>query len=209
MNQLRFTFALASIAASVAVHADPTVFDQPTDLFQGFASQNDFSGRNGNFATCYDNFSLGTNTILTGATWVGVFFNGSPTPPSAFTLQIWSDGATGPNASLYSTTIPGSANETANGNVFDYSAAISFSATAGTTYWLSIVPDLGFPPQWGWETSAAGDALSYQDFFGTRAALPSDLAFTLQGHDAVPEPAPFMAMGLGLGALILNRRKKA
>jgi hypothetical protein len=100
--------------------------------------------------------------------------------------------------------VPGAANETSLGTfggfpVFTYSLATNFDAAAGTTYWLSVVPDLGFPPQWGWSTATGGDGISYQDFFGVRGQLSADMAFTLLG--GVPEPASWALMLCGVAGL--------
>jgi len=214
MNKLRLSLACAALAIAAIGHADPLVYAQNPDFNGSLASQNDTAGF-GNFATVYDNFTLGVNTDLTGAEWIGSYFNPNQAGNiTAFTLQIWSDN-NGPSASLYSTSVGGNGSETflqidnAGDPTYLYGSGISFTATAGTMYWLSIVPDLAFPPQWGWETGVNGDGLSYQDFFGSRTQLGADMSFALFGHDAVPEPAPFAVMGLGLGAMILRRRKKA
>jgi len=85
-----------------------------------------------------------------------------------------------------------------------------FDAAGGTTYWLSIVPDLAFPPQWGWENSNVGDGAGVQTFFGSTGPITSDSAFTLNGTvGAVPEPITLSLFGAGLvGAAAVRRRKK-
>src|SRR5579863_7235827 len=195
------SFVLAATSARAGV-----LYSQPTDDNGSFSSQNDTtSGGLGNFATSYDNFTLGTSATVTSVDWVGSYAN-PPTQGSitAFTLTFYSDDnsvAGGqPGAALETVSIPGNANETsastdnAGDPVFTYSADISSSpllAAAGTQYWLSIVPDMALPPQWGWETGTGGDGIAYQDFLGGRSQLSNDLAFTLNGTPAgapVPEP---------------------
>ena len=80
---------------------------------------------------------------------------------------------------------------------------------AGPRYWMSIVPDMGFPPQWGWAAGTGGNGTSYQLFFGDRGPADGDRAFTLSGGP-VPEPASWalMIMGFGgVGAAMRSRRR--
>jgi hypothetical protein len=131
-------------------------------------------------------------------------------------VGFYADSGNAPGALITNYPIPGNANETSVGNdsngipVFDYSTGLlpPFAAAAGVQYWLAIVPDLGFPPQWGWYTGTGGDNQSVQDFFGGRTVLPTDFAFTLSGQ-AVPEPSTLALTGLGmLGMGVWLRRRK-
>jgi hypothetical protein len=205
------------VAASTPARADSTLYSQPTDFGGAYASQNDTSsGGAGNFATAYDNFTLGTAATVDSVTWVGSYF-GSPGSINAFAVSIYDDSSGTPGALEETTNISGNANETflqtdLSGNpTYSYSAAVTpFSAAAGTQYWLSIVPSTnGEFPQWGWETGTGGDGSGYQVFDGNGSPIFNDLAFSLLGspNSAVPEPSTLILATLGaLGVIGYSRR---
>jgi hypothetical protein len=194
-----------------------TLYDQPWDgTGTATGSQNDTGGGNGNFATVYDNFTLGGAATITGVSFKGGYFN----PPSSgsiarFTIAFYADNAGQPGSALSTFFISGDGGEngcaTAGPSLAcNYSLAVNFGAAAGTQYWMSIVPDVSFPPQWGWEAGLNGDGRSFQDFFGSRSELTSDMAFTLSGNAAVvPEPATWAMMlgGFGMAGAAVRRRQ--
>jgi len=196
-----------------------TLYSQPWNgTGNVLASQNDTSnGGAGNYATVYDNFTLGGNGTITQIDWTGGYFNPSTQGTIAgFTLTIYSNNAGIPGASVYSESVAGTAGETSLGTVqnnpmFSYSASANFSAIAGVEYWLSIVPDTnGVFPQWGWSAGTGGDGTSYQVFQGAPSAEQLDRAFTLDGPLTTPLPAalPLFATGLGALGLLARRRKQ-
>jgi hypothetical protein len=206
----------SAMMMSAAVNA-ATLYDQPWDgTGNAASSQNDTGGGNGNFATVYDNFAIGGGGTVTGVNFTGAYFN----PPSAgsitkFTVNFYADSAGQVGSSLATFSVAGNGGEsgcaTTGGTLTcGYNLAVNFNAAAGTQYWMSIVPDLSFPPQWGWSTGTNGDGKSFQDFFGTRSQLTSDFAFTLTGNAAVPEPATWALMlgGFGLAGAALRRRQR-
>ena len=217
MRYLAMGAAIAVMGFAAAAPARADIYSQPWDGTGNlYASQNDTTGGNGNFATVYDNFTLGTTSTVTGVDWVGGYFN-PPTqgPITAFTISFYADSGGAPGGLLASTSVSGTANETLlTGPNYSYTTAITpFIAAAGTEYWMSIVPDLGFPPQWGWASGTGGDGIAYQDFFGSRSQLGTDLAFGLQGSPVVPEPSSLVLAGLGgMSFLVVygwRRRRRA
>ncbi len=223
LSRLRDVVSLASLACLVSApnaQAQVTVYNQPTDRKGGFPSQND-PNRFGNYSTIYDDFTLASTTSIGNVTWAGDYFNGSPNTITAFTLKFYADNAGQPGSLLNTTSITGNANETAAGAdlvplpFYTYSAplATSFNAAGGTKYWMSIVADLVYTPQWEWETATGGNASAYQVFNGSGGSVASDFTFSLVSTDATETPEPgsiALIFALGVtGGLYARRRRLA
>jgi hypothetical protein len=106
--------------------------------------------------------------------------------------------------------------------IYNYSANLNtpFQAVAGTTYWMSIVPDLPLTLpdelQWGWHTGTGGDGISVQTNTLSppfTRVLQTDLAFSLSSPaQAIPEPTSLLAwvvIGVAGGCRWCRRRKRA
>lgn len=180
------------------------------DFNSAFASQNDTNAF-GNFATVYTSFYLNGTSSVDEVAWVGSYFNGAPATITGFTLNFYSNSAGSVGSLVNSVFVSGNAGETFLGNdnvgnpSFLYDTAITPIVVNSGTGWLSIVPDLAFPPQWGWETGV-NPGTSYQDFFGSRSQLQTTESYALYGN-VTPEPATMAA--LGFGALAIIRRRKS
>ena len=215
-----FVGAVAAVLLASSAEA-AVVYDQPTNNAGGFSSQNDTNNSVGIW-TNFDNFTLGSSANLSSVSFVGSYFDGPPSTGAitGFTIAIYADNSGVPASSaLYSVTLPGNGHETSLGpdNLgfpeFSYSENISFAALAGTEYWLSIVPDLGFPPQWAWENGTGGDGLGYQTYSldaTLNGATTADSAFALYDNTGqVPEPLTLSLFGAGLsGAVAMRRLRK-
>jgi hypothetical protein len=198
--------------------ADVIVYYQPPTLNGAlYASQNDVSGF-GNFASLYDDFVIFPQVpfYLNDVHWYGGYFN----PPAqghirGWTISIYADAALAPGGLLWTEHFANDASESFIGNFggFPFYAyheddiGSLFSLRPNTRYWLSLVPDVSFPPQWGWGTGVLGDGIAYQTFFGTTSRLSADLAFDISGNP-VPEPTSLLLMGSGALGLagVLRRR---
>src|ERR1017187_78845 len=167
-------FLLATMAITLLLlcgapaFADVIVYNQPPTLDGNlYATQND--PNLGNFATLYDNFKI-VPTIpyyLTDVHFYGGYFN--PQQHGAitgWTISIYSDPL-GPIGTLpiWTQHFANNASESFYGvfNGMTYSAyheddiKSNFWLMPGTEYWLALVPDSVFPPQWGWGTGLLGD----------------------------------------------------
>lgn len=208
--------AVFGLALSQAASADPIIYSQPwAGAADMYSSQNDTTpGGFGNFATVFDDFKLSAKYAVTDVHWTGGYFNpGSVGPITRFTVAFYADAGGTLGAPLYVTSAVGTAGETSIGSVGGFPMATyvldlpaDFMAEADTRYWVSIVPDLAFPPQWGIASGTGGNGAAIQDFLGTKGAIP-DLAFELSG--VLPEPGSIPVVALALLGLAAMRRKTA
>ncbi len=143
------------------------IYCQPWDgLGAAYASQNDTGNGFGKFATVYDNFTLSQTWDVQSFHWVGGYFNGPPTTGTitGWTLTFYYDSTGQPGSAFAQGFFPGNGGETCITSdcsidpVYVYWLYFGGLQLTPGTYWASVVPDLGFPPQWGWESGTGGDS---------------------------------------------------
>jgi len=184
---LRQRRALASLGALLLLIGAPAlagevlVYAQNPNYQSLYASQNDTStGGFGNFATTYDNFTLGATTAINQGQWVGGYFNPqSLRPITQWTVSFYANNGGQPGTLFQAFVIAGNGGETFLQNDvlgdpnYLYTAAVSLSAAAGTTYWLSVVPDLAFPPEWDGAVHRRGTAILIKISLGFARRSPT------------------------------------
>jgi hypothetical protein len=208
--------AVLAVVLSAPAFADSMLFTQAFDQTgQVIASQDDVGGLSV-FAQVYDNFTLAAAASINEIQFVGGYFNPSQQGNiESWNVQFYADNNGQPGMLMATKNINNNGNETFLGTyngtpIYTYDLpGLGFAAAANTKYWLSLYPDMTFPPQWGWATSVQGDGIAYQDYFGSRYQLSNDQAFTLIGPTSVPEPTTLVMLGtsiLGLAGTLRRNR---
>ena len=221
MKRIVVSLAALTLLTAVALPASAEVlFSQRLDpALSGSWQSETTNGVNG-FNQAFDNFSLATTGTINTVSWTG-FLHPDFSNVDGFTISIYADdfdnsdspGAVG--TLLASTVVTGNAGEAANSTpnkgsfgVFNFTTAIDpFIATAGTTYWISIVGD---PSKNSgdiyWAFSDQGDS-SFNTYDGNFVtSVGANMAFTLSDV-TVPEPSGLVLEGSGLMGLACFGRR--
>jgi hypothetical protein len=136
---------------------------------------------------------------------------------ATMTLALRADDQGTPGAILEAFTIP-AADIVGNGTTLARSSVLHPLLSAGTSYWITAVPGMGFSMGWALNTQGTlatfGHAPGAQLFqeWNTFANLPA-LAMVVEATSlppaAVPEPSTFALLGTGIAALVQRRRRQS
>ncbi|MBS1716210.1 MAG: PEP-CTERM sorting domain-containing protein [Armatimonadetes bacterium] len=207
MNKSMAIIAFAAVLSSSALASSVLYFNNIDGSGNAYASQND-TNTYGTYAIVYASFNaVGT---INEALWVGEYFNPAQQGQiTGFTLNFYGDNAGSVGSLVSSQHFNGNSSEAFYGNYGGFDSYLYDQAITPVSWngdgWVSIVADLGFPPQWG-IAGGVNNRLGYQDFFGSVSQLGQSIALQLNGDTAVPEPASMAALGLGVAALIRKRK---
>lgn len=189
----------------------------------------DLPGKFSNFVTgdpahqqVADNFGLAGPVTLTALSWAGQYDTEqtSLTNPVQFRIRFFEDDG-GLPASTALSIVDVAVTGTPTGTSFDgspwlaYSTALPLLSLTAGDYWVSILEfDTQTPAaggsQWLWGRSDNSSVASAVRGTETEdwAASGGNMAFTLEGRGAVPEPAALGVFGIGLLGLAAFRRRR-
>ncbi len=112
-----------------------------------------------------DDFTLAVDQNIIRVEWSGVYSGTTIPATDDFTIVIYSDGVGMPGTVLSTVSIGDNVNRTDTGidnsngllDIYSYNATIpSFSATAGTNYWISIYNNTPAGNTWSWGRKVGG-----------------------------------------------------
>ena len=146
--------ARAGVGAYDCQESSDIVFEQIPDAVLGLFSQDD---------ACYpllaqtaDDF-VGTGEDLVAMGWWGLYWNGTALAPDGFRIEIYADDGGVPGDLLYETTTTEYNEVLGDSQMSEPSSYCTvleppFEMADGSTYHMSVIPLLCFPPQWGHST---------------------------------------------------------
>lgn len=215
--------ALATVAVGLGSTDDAVgvvIFSQTPTIVQGTGSDVSLPPSGKRLA---DVFSLGAAATARSVTWRGMYAqSNTPTFPTDFTLTIFDDSAGLPGSVLSNTSVSVTPIDTGDDlgdfDVYEFQADLTPTLLlAGTNYWFSPLADTTVDADdfWFWARAASGGSAHQSDVTGNGSWViengrgPSYFILDDQALATVPEPATATLALLGLGGLMLRRRRMA
>lgn len=210
---LAFAFGVLTSQSSPGV---PIVYDNGApDLVTALASDFHFP------AQAAEDFSLTSETTISGVQWWGTYGGSFPGPPSpdTFTIRLYLPDIDGSPMQLPEREwqvgqpyrIDTGLDLQQNFDLFEYRATLGEITLSEGDYFLSIVNNtIGTRDDWFWATSDANGNAFHRSFDSSawRNDIPSrqlELAFRVLG---VPEPASVVVLATGLIAAVFSPRRR-
>jgi hypothetical protein len=167
------------------------------------------------FGPLSDSFMTPGTPVLLTDVQVSVMVEGTPNPGGSVTITLNADSAGTPGGVL--TTI-GTLSDTGTpipvgppATVFDFSVP-SFPLAANTRYWIQLGSTNESAAFWTWSfDTPAGINIPGQLFANQSGVFPdSDGPYMMlvNAFSAIPEPSSAVLLGVGLGGIILFRRRR-
>ena len=209
MRVLSITGAALLLTIGIATPVLADVFFQQAPGGGGNRSSStlNFLGGSPGFRAA-DDFVLSSNATISDINFWGQLVSGS----DDFTFTFYADNGGKPGTVLLATD--GTVSTTVISpvlNAYTVDLSSAFTATAGTTYWLSIF-NQGPQTNWAWDGSVV-PGTSRQESNASPNTWASttnfNLAFELEGTRSVPEPGSIALVLAGLFGLGFSRSRRA
>jgi len=170
------------------------------------------------FQDLADNFTLNSNTTITGIEFTGIY--GNSVVNDIFEIELYMDNGGMPELNSFLTTQLTNTQRTATGDVivtatqsfdlFSYTADLTaaINLDANTDYWIRIANDTN-GEFWNWAALSSGNDGIYfrNDTDPDWTFFNSDMDFTLIGTTSIPEPSSIFGL-LGLAIAVNLRRRR-
>lgn len=204
-------FLLPNIASAT------TIFSQDfAPLLSSANGNSDFGSNNQKAAR----FNISSDATLGSISWLGIYHDNNISTSDTFTLRLFTESVSGTpdiNPSVLNVNVTNTVNRTDTNidffgnNLFSYQANLGagIDLATGTTYWLSIVNNVGTSNvnDWGWGASSTSGSQAAARALDTDSWDLSAATFQFE-LTAVPLPAAFWFMASGLFGLVSFRNKK-
>ena len=213
------TKTILTLALGFSLLSLPSMASAAIIFSQGFNPSSFAGNGNSDFGSNTqkaDNFTLLQDSILGSVSWQGIYHGGATPLADNFTLRLFQNNASNlPNTTFFwsenvGNLIPGPGDPLPVDGLVTYKATLSagVSLTAGTTYWLSIVNNVGTSNlnDWGWAASSINGSAASRSF-DTDSWVNNNGDFQFQ-LTSVPVPGAIWFLGSGLLGLVFSNRNQ-